>query len=354
MNADGLASLPDPLWVDAARSLDGLVERGDLILAPVEFLHVFPGSVALHVRRRMLGATPISHYILHKGMLDRVDPEFVREAMQATPVFANAVFVVYSRRGGSLTDDQSEHLAVLNTYSAQIAQTSAPSFATGVVVTTYNRPWALRRTLASLSRQGRPIVVVDDGSPTISRFRNGIMAGAQRAAYMPHPDNLGLAHSLNVGVCHWLAHPEVEWISTFNDDVEVVDGMFDVLENIVRHSPHPPAHSLYTGYADDDHPRSVAEPLAGRAAALARSCPAKHLHAHRSYWQSVLPIPTAYTGAPKPAGGLFPGHGSDADWWVGSWAPQSAPKQGGSVVVIPGLVSTFATGASSSTWGNKG
>ena len=32
---------------------------------------------------------------------------------------------------------------------------------------------------------------------------------------------------------------------------------------------------------------------------LARSCSLVHVHAHRDYWQRILPIPTAYARAPK-------------------------------------------------------
>lgn len=346
-------ALPDQFWIDAASWLEPQVRSGDLLLAPGEFLDVFPGTIALHVRKRMLEGFVITHFVLHKGLLDRVDSAFLLEAAQTTPIFANEVFVIFSRRGQRLPDDQAIHLLPFKRYLAGIPGEPASSFNTGVVVTTYNRPWALKRTLASLARQRRPVVAVDDGSSLLHRVRNGLIARAYRTTHAYHPANLGLANALNIGVGHWLADPEIEWISAFNDDVEVADGIFDILEEVLRQSPYRHADTLYTGYSDNRHPKREDVPIAGRSAHLARSCSAKHLHAHRSYWQSVLPVPTAYAGAPKSTGGLFPGQGSDADWWIGSWAPRAAPKRGGHVVVIPNLVSTFAVDAASSTWGNE-
>ncbi len=353
MSVGGLHSLHDPLWIDTASWLAGLVRQDDLLLAPGEFLEIFPGTIALHVRKRMLCDAEITHYVLHKGMLDRVDPEFLREATLAIPVFANEVFVVFSRRGARLPDHRAHHLSLFNEFLASLRRQPPPSYKTGIVVTTYNRPWALRRTLASLVRQRREIVVVDDGSTPLEQIQNGRIARAHRTAFVQYPLNLGLANALNIGIGHWLAHPDVEWISAFNDDVEVADDMFDVLEVILRRARYHHTDTLYTGYLDNRHPTREDVSIAGRPAHLVRSCPAKHLHAHRSYWMSVLPIPTAYLGAPKRTGGVFAGQGSDADWWIGSWAPRAAPKRGGHVVVIPNLVSTFAADAASSTWGNE-
>jgi hypothetical protein len=353
MSDAGAYALPDRFWIDAATCIEPLMRPGDLLLAPPEFLEAFPGTIALHVRKRMLADVVITHYILHKAMLAWVDPVFLLEAAQAIPVFANEVFVVFSWRGERLPDDQTDHLSPFNEFLASIQGKQSVTYNTAVVVTTYSRPWALRRTLASLTRQRRPVVVVDDGSSFLHRLRNGFTARTYHTTYVRHPVNLGISNSINIGVSHWLAHPEIEWISVFNDDIEVVDGMFDILDEVLRQTPNFRRDSLYTGYLNKPHPTSKRVSIAGRPALLARSCSAKHLHAHRSYWQSVLPIPTTYLGAPKRTGGLFPGQGSDADWWIASWAPRAALKRGGYVVIIPNLVSTFAHDAASSTWGNE-
>ena len=353
-NVTATKQLPDRFWEEAAFKLKDLVKPNDLLLAPNEFLWVFPGTIALNVRKRMLEHVAIAHFILHKGMLDLVDPLFLADAAQATPVFANEVFVIFSTRGERLPADQAVHLSIFSEFVSKLPKRSVPSFKSSVVVTTYNRPWALERSLGSLAKQNRPIVVIDDGSSDQFRLQNGI-ARDSGAAYVCYPVNLGLSNSINIGVGHWLAHPDAEWISVFNDDVEIIEGMFDTLEEIVSKSPHLKTISLYSGYLGQRHPYPSigTTSIADRQLVLAYSCPSIHLHAHRSYWQTVLPVPTAYLGAPKKTGGLFVGQGSDEDWWIASWSPNAVIKRGGKVIVIPGLVSTFAQEAALSTWGNE-
>jgi Glycosyl transferase family 2 len=329
------------------------VQPSDLLLAPNDLLLEFPNTIACHVQKRMIPEVTVSHYVFHKGMLSHVDPAHVLEAGALTPVFANEVFVVFSRRGARLQEPRAHHLLPFQNYLAGLVPWESANHTTAVVVTTHNRPWALKRTLKSLSLQPHPMLVVDDGSSPLNRLRNRMIAKRAHATYVSYPVNLGLAHALNIGLCHWLAQPQVEWISTFNDDVEVVPDGFNILAELVRQSPYPPTATLFTGFESRRHPAVGEVSMCSHRVLLARSCPAKHLHAHRAYWQSVLPIPTAYVGAPKQNGGLFAGQGSDADWWVGSWSPHSAPKRGGYVIVIPGMVTSFASGPAASTWGNS-
>lgn len=61
-----------------------------------------------------------------------------------------------------------------------------------------------------------------------------------------------------------------------------------------------------------------------------------------------MPIPSQMLGAPKK------GRGSDEDWWIISWSPQSIVKQGGTLVCLPGLILNFGIGPELSTWGNSG
>jgi hypothetical protein len=326
----------------------------DLLLAPNDFLAIFPQTVAIHVRKRMLLGAKIQHYAIHKGMLDRTDPELLIDATSLRPVFANEVFVVYSCRGWRLPFWRMHYVRPVLNYLARIDRTPSSSFATGIVVTTYNRPWALSRTLRSLSGQGHPIIVVDDGSDDSLKAENQSIALAAGASLIVHPRNAGLAAAMNTGVCYWLAHPDIEWISVFNDDVDVAETAFITLADVVRNSPFAKGDTLYTGYSVQEHPGRAKATIAGRQVFLDRIASGPHLHAHRSYWQDVLPIPTTYAGAPKKTGGVFPGQGSESDWWVGSWSPRSAPKRGSHVVTVPGLVVEFATGISESTWHNPG
>jgi hypothetical protein len=82
-------------------------------------------------------------------------------------------------------------------------------------------------------------------------------------------------------------------------------------------------------------------------------CPGIHLHAHRDYWEKMLPIPTAYFQAPRRWPDAPP-RGADEDWWISQWCPRSVVKQGQYLAVLPGLVRTTSLLASESTWGNPG
>lgn len=341
--------MPDKYWEAAAAFLEGRVKPGELLLAPNDFLPRFPGTIALHVRKRMIPHERIAHFVFPFGMLDRVDPEFLREARELTPVFANSIFVVFSREGAKLPLVQRIFLNSFRSFTATLP-VSPPPGRTAFVVTTYNRPWALERCLASLSKQQCPIVVVDDGSTEESAAKNRDITRSNGSRLVSCPENRGIAYAINAGVEYWLADPEIEWISIFNDDIEAVEDAFMRIDRVVRESPFNAADCVYTGYLDPKHPVRETIGIAGEAVTLAWSCPAKHMHAHRSYWQSVLPVPTAYPGAPKATGGVFKGQGSDADWWIASWAPNAATKRGGHVVAIPGLVSSF--GREASTWDN--
>lgn len=339
-----MQALPNKHWEAVAAFLKGRVQPGELLLAPNDFLSRFPGTIALHVRKRMIADERIAHFVIPFSMLNRIDPAFLREAPELMPVFANLAFVVFSRKATSIPHGRNIPAA------SKILPPEELSGRPGFVVTTYNRPWALERCLTSLTAQNHPVVVVDDGSSKENAGKNREITSAQGARLISYSENRGIAHAINTGVGHWLANPEVKWISIFNDDIEVVDDAVERLEKVVRGTPFNATDCVFTGYLDTKHPVRENIQIAGEAVTLTWSCPAKHMHAHRNYWQSVLPVPTTYPGAPKPTGGVFKGQGSDADWWIASWAPRAAPKRGGHVVVIPGLVSTF--GQESSTWGN--
>lgn len=192
--------------------------------------------------------------------------------------------------------------------------------------------------------------MIDDGSSPLHSWRNRLYAGLAGASYMRLPANMGLAGARNAGVAYWLAHPEIEWISAFDDDVEVAPDLFDVLARIAREQA--PTSTMFTGYRSPVHFEHAETSIAERQVFFARSCSGQHMHAHRDYWTRVLPAPTPYARAPKPAGGTFPGQGCDSDWWFSCWSPKAGVKSGIDVVVVPGLVTTF--GAAHSSWGSSG
>lgn len=350
--AAAAAHLADPQWRAVAAFLAPTLPPGGLILAPNDFLAVFRGTVADHVRRDAMPEARFHFFVLHKGpRLHRVDDAFLREAVAGIAVFANAVFVVYAPPDTPLPPAPPEHVHALLEQAAQRPRGKRGE-KTVQVIGTYNRAWALRRTLASLRHCGAPIMVVDDGSAGLNRWRNRLAARRAGALYFPLPDNRGLANAVNVGLCHALSDPGTTWISVTNDDVEMAPAGLAVLAEVARAAPGGPAGTVVTGYSSPAHAHTGTGTLAGHAVAYARSHSGQHIFAHRHYWQAVMPIPTQYRGAPRAGGGLFDGHASDEDWWVGSWAPASAVKRGFDVVIVPGVVTTFGEGRS--TWGGPG
>ncbi|MEY2451813.1 MAG: hypothetical protein QOD92_1387 [Acidimicrobiaceae bacterium] len=118
------AVLQDQLWYDAADAVRAVMRPGDLVLAHDDFRRVLANVVNYDVRRRMLD-TRIDHFVLHKGLLADLDPEYLAEAVQLTPRFANEVFVVLSRNGGTLPSDQRSHLMSLYESARSLLDPSA-------------------------------------------------------------------------------------------------------------------------------------------------------------------------------------------------------------------------------------
>jgi glycosyltransferase involved in cell wall biosynthesis len=106
------ARLQDRLWYDTADAVRAGLRPGDLVLAHDDFRRVLPNVVNYEARRRMLDAR-IDHFVLHKGLLADLDPEYLAEAVQLTPRFANEVFVVLSRDDRTLPSEQLCHLTSL-------------------------------------------------------------------------------------------------------------------------------------------------------------------------------------------------------------------------------------------------
>jgi glycosyltransferase involved in cell wall biosynthesis len=221
----------------------------------------------------------------------------------------------------------------------------------GAVVTTLDRADLLAKCLESISKQFDRILVVDDGSQT-TRQRNADVTAYLGAEYVHLGRNRGHACALNTGIAMLLADLDITWISTFEDDTELVTRGVERLKVVTRVLDATDRRNLYSGYRSPNH-KSHGEQMIGAERVIScRSCSGQHMHAHRSYWQAVIPIPTTYRRAPKKFGGIFPGQGCDSDWWCSNWAPCSAIKKGGSVWVLPGLVRN--NGMGKSTWSGSG
>ena len=224
------------------------------------------------------------------------------------------------------------------------AADGAGPVARAVLVTTYERPAALQRSLPQIVALGAPVLVVDDGSSADARAANRAICAAAGATYLLLPENRGLPTAQNVGLSVLMADPAVRWISYFQDDVDVRP---DALERLAA-VEDAEARPIITGYDADDHQPVDQVEIAGLTVKRKRSTPAMHLHAHVDYWAGVMPIPSPYVGAPKPVRGS-----SLEDWWIVNDAPRSAERRGILVVCVPGLVRTFLWHRDDSTWDNE-
>lgn len=220
---------------------------------------------------------------------------------------------------------------------------------TAVLVTHYNRPKALARSLPQIAALGWPVLVVDDGSSLEAvEDVDTICAKHTNVVALYLPENRGLAAALNAGIAYWLADRRVEWISYFQDDVDVLPTLPAALGAAQNAELWP----LVTGHDAAEHRQTGTVRIGAMTAKLKASCRATHLHAHRAYWESVLPIPTRKLGAPCREPGQVRGTGSDVDWWITQTAPMSVTRRGRFVLCLPGLVRTFLWRAEDSCWDN--
>lgn len=343
--------LDDEFWTETRDFLKEHAQPNAAILAPNEFMEFFPGNYHYNVTY-LLHPEQFDFVVFHKGMVHEVEPPFAVAVMQQfQPVFANPVFVVYARHGldqappvvKGHVQPLLDQLAAIETMERM--QKKSPRFAS--VITTYNRPESLARSLPQILALGAPVVVVDDASTEENFRENQRITTEHNVPLIRIPENRGLPNAMNVGIGYWLADPDVDWISYFQDDVDVHPDLFKILGQVQDAKERP----LLAGKDALEHPTFATGALGGYQVLYKRSLPGQHLHAHRDYWAGVLPIPTPYLGAPKPVGHKH-GQGADEDWWITAWSPNSITKKGGYLIVVPGLVRTFQGGAKGSTWDN--
>ena len=322
----------------------------DPILAPIDFLNPFPGAYFYHVDHT-LSPDYFRYVVIHKGMLDHIHPEFLRQVLERFyVVLANRTFVVYQPHRPSRLAPVSarQQQLLIPPQPAQFTPPVSTAQEIAIVVTTHNRPWALARSLPQIVRLDVPVLVVDDASSGPARQENARIVEQHNGAQLLYlPSNRGHCCATGIGVEYWLADYACKWISAFEDDVDVQPETLEVLAAI--QDPH--ARPFLTGLYAREHAVVRQELVAGSRVLLQRSTRGTHNHAHRDYWRGVLPIPTPYLGAPK-RNGLRPGQGSEIDWWITAWAPSSITKRGGHVVCVPDLVHHFAKRADQSTWSN--
>jgi hypothetical protein len=185
---DPSTTLPDRYWIEVAEHILKSLGSHSLILGPNEFLAVLPGLIAVNIRKRMIPDVTLQAVILHKGMLDRVDPEFLHDLKRLTPTFANDVFLVYdgNKPGPSAQKHRHEFSSVEDCLAHRLGRHENDGIhRTGIVVTIFSRPGSLAKTLHSLRAYSDRIVVVDDGSAPALREANPILWRLTRSERPP-------------------------------------------------------------------------------------------------------------------------------------------------------------------------
>ncbi len=342
----------DQFWTQVVDFLRANASNEELILSPREFLSYFENTIG-YGSTHAYGVDVFNWFVIHKGMLDCFPSAYLVEfkSRNLVPVFANEVFVVFHRDAAninlvpsnhyqSLLDNTHRELRIRNNEAKKKGQSRA------IIVTTYNRPWALQRTLPQIVSLGVQALLIDDGSETADAKLNKELATLHGIEYLRLPSNRGVASAISIGVDYWLADPDIEWISYHQDDTENSPDCLDILDKIKDAKERP----LLTGRLPPEYTAHGSVEIRGLKCYLLRDCPGQHLYAHREYWSGVIPIPTAYLGAPKKNCGRG-GIGAEEDHWITAWSPNSIVKQGRYVTCVPGLVRTFATNPVDSTWG---
>jgi glycosyltransferase involved in cell wall biosynthesis len=214
------------------------------------------------------------------------------------------------------------------------------------LVTTYNRPEALARSLPQIAALGAPVLVVDDGSKCDLAAANYSISSESEAAYLRLPENRGLAAAMNIGLSYWLADSRITAISYFQDDVDVHK---DTLKAMPRLEPHG---LLVTGHDAAEHKPFGHDKIHGIRVKVKNAIRATHMHAPMDFWKLIIPIPTCELGAPKHNGDGRKGIGSNVDWWIVRDSPHSTGRQGRAIICAPGFVRSFYWKGENSCWNN--
>lgn len=340
----------DPYWLAALSYVRDRFGEQVSCLGPNEFHEQLYGTYP-YLAANQIDLEKLEVFILHKGMMDRLDDKVLAWIIKTKyPAWGNEVFAIFSTKKNIRTHGKHHFEPVYiegerrKTHPTPL-QENKDEGRIAIAVTTYNRPRFLEMTLSSLAATGLRILVVNDGSSSEHKEEYARIYRRYGVSVIEMPENRGLPTAVNIALSYWLANASVEWISYFQDDVEIHPQLFALLEKV----QDPLQRPLLTGRHDPLYKVYGEEEINGVKIMRQRTCSGMHLHGHRDYWEKVLPIPTPYLGAPKKRRY----RGSDTDWWVTCWAPHSVAKQGRYVSVIPGYARTFSVKNDDSTWGNN-
>jgi len=306
-----------------------------------EFPNIFPYQVLSNIN---LNNYNFEWIVFHKKLSEDLTNEYLDLIQKEyKPVWGNHLFVVFKKHR---TKKQAIKVVadILYTKINFSKYRKNHDAQMGILITTYNRPNYLKKLLHQLLEVNEEILVVNDGSDAKHQTAySDIKKEFNNCMFIDNPKNMGLPYSLNVGFSYFLANPSVNWVHYIQDDVVLTKGFIEVMNKVSDDNLYP----VITAFKGP-HKIVKRQQINGVEVQLLLSAPAVHLLLHRQYLQDNLPIPTPYLGAPKKDKGK-PGQGSDVDWWLLSWSPNSIVKQGKHIICIPNLSSTYALGVES-TW----
>ena len=337
-------------WNPLVKYLKNNNLENEIFIGPEVLLYDFPKVFPYQILKDIdLNDYEFEYIVFHKKLPEDMTNDFL-DLIKASykPVWANHLFVVYKKNRST-----AEKLAALKyvlyskiSFKKYYKETQQK---TGILITTYNRPEALIKLLYQLKDRPEEVLIVNDGSDT--RFEQQYQQIEEKFpqfTYITNPKNMGLVFSMNTGFSYFLSDPEIEWIHYFQDDVVIKDDdFFTKTRQVADRNKYPVVSGIY----HELHKIFKKTTIESLEVYLLRSAPALHFLVHRLYLMKNMPIPNPYVGAPKPDRGK-PGQGSDEDWWLFSWSPQSIVKRGGYIVSIPGLCATELN-PEFSTWVKK-
>jgi len=350
----------DPFWNGVAEDIDRRFGKAARILAPLEFNACFDGTYPYHVSGN-IDLRTLQALVIHKGDLRNIGPEVLDYVTKnCVPVFGNEVFVVFVHPADKDRPiiGEKHFPSFQDNYREALKQGFLPQWplrsefkepTTVILMTTYNRPHFLARSLESISKVGAPILIVNDGSDEIHREAYREIYRRYPVRVIDLPDNRGLPNALNTGLGYWLSDPLVEWISYLQDDTEVRPDLLQVLAHFQDAEKQP----ILSGRNSVRHVAFAEELRDGWTILWKKMTAGTHLHAHRRYWEKIIPIPAPFFRSPARLPDFPKKGGAFEDWWITQWSPHSIVKQGGAVCIVSGLVRTFVFDPADSTWGGE-
>ena len=162
-----------------------------------------------------------------------------------------------------------------------------------ILVSTFDRPWALKRTLPQVAALDRPTLVCDDGSDHDNAEENCRICMENGALYLRLPQNRGLATVMNAGLSFWLADNTVQSISYIQDDCDVHPQLLVIMSKLQKHSP------ILTGHDARAHKSQSETALDGMRVKFKATAAGVHLHCTAEFWRGLFPFPTNSLGTPK-------------------------------------------------------